>query len=62
MLMGFPMISFRLCDFWAIHEEKMECGVLRVIGELPGGSSAVAYFRPQAVPRGSWIADNLEEV
>jgi len=61
MLMGFPTMPFRLCDFWAIHEEKIENRVLRVCGELPGGVKAVALFRQQDSPRGSWIAHSLKE-
>jgi hypothetical protein len=62
MLMGFPVIPFRLCDFWAIHEETIESGILRVRGTLPGGTQAVALFNRQDKPRGSWPAHDLREV
>ena len=62
MLMGFPVISFRLCDFWAIHEEIMEKETLRVSGSLPGGGKAIALFHKQAAQRGSWPAYSLKEV
>lgn len=62
MLMGFPIVPFRLCDFWAVHEETMENGILRVRGTLPGGTHAVALFKEQGKPRGSWAAHSLEEV
>lgn len=62
MLMGFPVIPFRLCDFQAIFEEAMENGTLRVRGAIPGGTVVIALFQQQAVPRGSWTAYRLEEV
>ncbi len=60
-MMGFPVVPFRLCDFWAIHDEAMTNGSLRVRGTLPGGTKAVALFRIQPGPRGSWTAHSLEE-
>jgi hypothetical protein len=61
-LMGFPAVPFRLCEFWAVHEETWHDGVLTVCGELPGGTKAVAEFRRQNAPRGSWTALSLREV
>ena len=63
-LMGFPIVTFRLCDFWAIFEETlMDDCTLRVMGALPGGGTvAVALFQPQPGPRGSWAAYSLKEV
>lgn len=62
MLMGFPAIPFRLCDFWAIQDETMDSATLRVRGTLPGGTQAQALFRQQPGPRGSWAAYELTEV
>lgn len=63
MLMGFPKIPFRLCDFYAVLGEYMvDDDTWRVIGELPGGTRAVAMFRKQPGPRGSWTAYSLKEV
>lgn len=61
-LMGFPTLPFRVCDFWAIHEETMKDRILIVRGTLPGGTVAVAKFRSQNKPRGAWTAHSLEEV
>lgn len=60
-LMGFPVIPFHLCDFWGIHEEVEENGNLWVRGTLPGGTQAIAQFRKQSGPRGSWTAYDLKE-
>jgi len=62
MLMGFPQIPFRLCDFWSIHDETTADGAIVVRGELPGGTHAIAHFAPQNGPRGSWAAYRLEEI
>ena len=59
MLMGFPVIPFRLCDFCSVFNEEMEGGVLRVRGSLPGGDVAIALFRRQSGPKGSWSAFSL---
>lgn len=58
-MMGFPVIPFRLCDFWAIHSESWNGDELTVTGSLPGGLNAVATFKRQAIPKGSWIASTL---
>lgn len=57
--MGFPIIPFRLCDFWAIHDESWSDNVLTVCGTLPGGDLAEATFRRQSGPMGSWQATTL---
>lgn len=62
MLMGVPLMPFRLCDFVAVYEEATENGVLRVRGALPGGDMAVALFRRQSQPKGAWVAHSLEGV
>ncbi|MBE0598978.1 MAG: hypothetical protein IH614_17120 [Desulfuromonadales bacterium] len=59
MLMGFPAIPFLLCDFCLIFEETSTGEVLRVRGALPGGDVAVAQFRRQTGPKGSWRAFSL---
>lgn len=60
-MMGFPAIPFKLCDFWQIHHEAWNGDVMTVSGILPGETSAVATFKRQAKPKGSWIASTLEE-
>lgn len=59
-MMGFPAISFRLCDFWAIHSELWNGDTLIVSGLLPGNTPAVATFKRQATAKGSWQASTLE--
>lgn len=59
-MMGFPLIPFKLCDFWTIHSESWNGDMLTVAGELPGGTKAVATFTRQATPKGSWVAGTLE--
>jgi len=61
-LMGHPAIPFYLCDFWAVYEETMKNGILQVRGALPDGGIAIAMFRQQNKPRGSWAAHSLEGV
>jgi hypothetical protein len=62
MVMGFPIIPFRLCDFEAIYTEKFTGNILQVRGALPRGGIAIAKFRKQTAPKGSWCAYSLEEV
>jgi hypothetical protein len=59
-MMGFPAIPFKLCDFWSIEREAWNDGTLTVYGTLPGGDGAVATFKRQSVPKGSWCAATLE--
>lgn len=59
-MMGFPAVPFHLCDFWSVYSEKERDGMLIVRGTLPGGTEAVAKFREQPGPRGSWRAHSLE--
>lgn len=58
-LMGFPVIPFRLCDFWAINKESWNDNKLTVIGTLPGGNLAEATFIRQSAPMGNWQAATL---
>jgi hypothetical protein len=59
-MMGFPVIPFKLCDFWSILHESMNGDTLTVSGALPGGDSVVATFKKQSAPKGSWIAATLK--
>lgn len=59
-MMGFPAIPFKLCDFWSIDNEICNGDTLTVSGTLPGGGSAVATFKRQSIPKGSWCAATLE--
>ena len=59
-MMGFPRIPFRLCDFWAVSKETLQRnGDLVVRGEVMPGVVALARFRPQDGPKGSWKAYSL---
>lgn len=59
-MMGFPVIPFKLCDFWSIELEVCNGDTLTVSGTLPGGDRAVATFKKQTEPKGSWLASALE--
>jgi hypothetical protein len=59
-LMGFPMIPFELSDFWSIYNETWAGDTLIVTGMLPGDTVAVATFKKQHSPIGSWRAVTLE--
>lgn len=60
-LMGFPLFPFELSDFWSIYNETWGGDTLTVTGMLPGDTVAVATFKRQSPPKGSWIASSLEE-
>ena len=57
--MGFPVVPFKLCDFWSIQNEFWNDDVLTVAGTLPGDERAIATFNRQLAPKGSWIASTL---
>jgi len=59
-MMGFPIVPFRLCDFWAIHHETWNGNVLTVHGTIPGGDMVTAFFPQQPGTKGSWQASKLE--
>jgi hypothetical protein len=58
-MMGFPVIPFKLCDFWAINNEVWNGDTLTVSGMLPGRTAAVATFKRQSTTKGSWLALSL---